>query len=67
MKNRIFGILPHLCIVLAVMLLTFFVTDRFNRAMAFINNDITKWLLAVFCVLAIFVSVLLIIRQRRDK
>ena len=43
------NLLPHVNIALSVTLLTLFVTDRFNRAMAFINNDITKWMLAVFC------------------
>lgn len=42
--------LPHVNITLAVVLMVLFVTDRFNRAMAFINNDITKWMLCVFCV-----------------
>ena len=44
------SILPHINISLAVVLLILFVTDRYNRAMAFINNDITKGMLAVFCI-----------------
>lgn len=42
MKNKILGMLPHLCIVISLMLLIFFVTDRFNSAMAFINHAMTK-------------------------
>ena len=37
--------LPHACIILATLFITLFITDRFNRAMAFINNDLTRWLL----------------------
>lgn len=48
--NGLLSCLPHVNITLAVVLLVLFVTDRFNRAMAFINNDITKWMLCVFCV-----------------
>lgn len=44
-------ILPHLCIALAVNVFTFFVIDQLNRAMVFMANDITKWLLAVMAAL----------------
>lgn len=60
-------ILPHLCIVISFMMLTFFVIDQFNSAMAFINNDYTKWLLAVFCVLVIATSIYLIADNRRGR
>ncbi len=52
MKNKILGMFPHLCIVISLMLLIFFVTDRFNSAMAFINHAMTKRLLVIellFC------------------
>lgn len=54
-----FAILPHFNIGLAVTLLTLFATDRFNRAMAFINNDITKWMLAVFCITVLIEAIYL--------
>ena len=60
-------ILPHLCIIISLMMLTFFVIDQFNSAMAFINNDITKWLLAVYCVLVIATSIYLIADNRRRR
>ena len=50
-------VLPHINIALAVTLLTLFVTDRFNRAMAFINNDIAKWMLAVFCITVVIEAI----------
>ena len=36
---------PHISLVLSLMHLVFLVVDLFNRAMAFVSNDITKWLL----------------------
>ncbi len=49
--------LPHLILILSLMMLTFFVIDLVNPAMAFLNNTITKTLLAVFAVLAAVLSV----------
>ena len=62
----LFSALPHLNIALAVSLLVLFVTDRYNRAMAFINNDIAKWMLAILCVSVIISSVWQVIQQRRQ-
>lgn len=42
--------LPHVNIVLAVTMITLFITDRYNRAMKFLYNDNTKWLLLIFCI-----------------
>ena len=38
---------PHICLILSLMHVVFLIVDLFNRAMAFVNNDITKWLLLV--------------------
>ena len=65
--KKIFGYLPHITIVLSLMMLTFYITDRQNRAMAFINNDITKTLLAVMSVLVIIESVYLIVHLRKKQ
>ena len=46
---RIFRkLLPHAGIILALMFITFFIVDKFNGAMNFINNDISKALLLLF-------------------
>ena len=69
LKNLIgllFSALPHINIALAVSLFVLFVTDRYNRAMAFINNDIAKWMLAVLCVTVFASSVWQIVLQRRQ-
>ena len=50
----------HLSIVGSLMLLTFYVTDRFNSAMAFIDHDMTKTLVAILSVLVLAVDVWLI-------
>ena len=59
--------LPHLNISLGIVMLTLLITDRFNRAMNFVNNDITKSMLIGFCVLVIIESVIYCYRQRRGK
>ena len=46
-------ILSHAAIVLALMLLVLIVIDRINNAMEFINNDMTKALMAILSLLAI--------------
>ena len=46
-------LLSHALIILALMYLVLFVIDRINNAMEFINNDLTKTLLAVMSILAV--------------
>ena len=46
-------LLSHALIILALMYLVLFVIDRINNAMEFINNDLTKALLAVMSILAV--------------
>lgn len=60
-------LLPHAAIVISVMYFVFFFIDRVNTAMAFINNDITKVLLFILCVISIFNAVLLISMNRRAE
>ncbi|MBR7164853.1 MAG: hypothetical protein IKD18_01105 [Clostridia bacterium] len=59
------GLLPHITLILSLMLLTFFVIDQFNEAMAFLDNTITKWLLAITAFLTVILSVLAIFRQSK--
>ena len=60
-------LLPHGVIILSAMYLVFFLIDRVNSAMAFINNGITKRLLLVLCALAVVESVWLIRDERRKE
>ena len=59
-------VLPHLLIALSVVLLSFFILDRFNRAMNFINNDHTKRLLVVYGQLVAAQAVLLAVALARS-
>ncbi len=56
--SHLVSALPHLNIALGLVMLALLVTDSFNRAMNFINNDITKTLLAFFCLLVIIESMI---------
>ncbi len=64
-------LLPHAAIILSMMYFVFFFIDRVNSAMSFIDNDITKGLLFLLCVLTIVNAVLLIrddrARERRRQ
>lgn len=57
----------HLSLIGGLMLLTFYVTDRFNSAMAFIDHDMTKTLVAILSVLVLTVDVWLILSAKWQK
>ena len=57
-------LLPHAAIILSLMYFVFFFIDRVNSVMAFIDNDITKALLFVLCVISIANSLFLIREDR---
>lgn len=59
------SLLPHGVILVCNMYIVFFLIDRVNTAMCFIDNDITKGLLAVMCLLSMGISVALIRAQRK--
>lgn len=58
-------ILPHVSILLSNMYIVFFLIDRVNTAMAFINNNITKWLLLFASLISIANSIFLIHDERK--
>lgn len=58
MKKFTYVFLSNLTIVLSLVLLTLFVTDRFNHAMGFMSSQITLWLIFAFCIVVIAHSVL---------
>jgi hypothetical protein len=55
----------HLAVILSLMYLVPFVIDRINNAMEFINNDITKTLLAILALLSIANGLSLMLASRR--
>lgn len=66
--SRFFNrILPQINFILALVLLVLFVTDRFNRAMSFLANEYTKWILFAFCLTVILQSLLAIMRSCRRR
>ena len=67
MKKLLIKLLPHVTLIVALIMLTLFVFDQFNRAMMFLTNDLTKWLLAVLAVLVITQSAIAIAQNRRQK
>lgn len=60
-----FVLLPHINLSMSIVMLTLLTTDRFNRAMAFINNNITKGMMFVWCFLIIIQSLAAIVRHRK--
>ncbi|MEG1547301.1 MAG: hypothetical protein RR232_03600 [Clostridia bacterium] len=55
-SHKYWRVLCHLNIILGGMFLTFFIIDRFNTAMNFLGNEISKWLLCIFSVCAILLG-----------
>ena len=59
--------LPHLNLSMSLVFLTLLVTDQLNRALAFINNNITKGMLFAWCILVFAQSLGTIWKHRRGK
>jgi hypothetical protein len=57
--------MPHISIILSGMLIVFFIIDRFNSAMGFLDNDGAKILILLLGVTSIINSIMLIAHQRR--
>ncbi len=60
-------ILPHAAIVLAGMLVVFFVIDRINKPMGFMTNEFHKIITFALALLAIYMAVRLISIDRRAE
>ncbi len=60
-------LLPHLCLILSLMMLTFFVLDIFNPGMNFLGNDIFKILLLVYGVATAVLSAALIVYRHKKS
>ncbi|MBR6187021.1 MAG: hypothetical protein IKQ41_12285 [Clostridia bacterium] len=56
--NKIRKLLSHLTLILALMFLTFLVLDQFNPLMNFVDNDISRVLLALLCLSGALQSIL---------
>lgn len=60
-------LLPHVSIVMAGMMIVFFLIDRVNISMGFMSNEFHKWLSFFLALFAMGYSVLLIACERRRK
>jgi hypothetical protein len=54
-------IIPNICFVFSLFLITCFIFDRFNRAMAVMNNEFTKISVLILSVLIVVEFILFII------
>ncbi len=57
----------HAAIILSGMILVLLIIDSINPAMTFINNNITKNLLWILCVISIFNAVAYVIKLKTKK
>ena len=56
--NKAHTVFSHLTVILSLMFVVFLILDQFNPMMNFIDNDISRWLLAALCLSGIAQSVL---------
>ena len=56
--SKLKTILSHLTVILALAFLVFLILDQFNPMMNFVDNGISRWLLAALCLSGIGQSVL---------
>ena len=56
--NKAESLLTHLTVILSLMFVVFLILDQFNPMMNFIDNGISRWLLAGLCFSGITQSVL---------
>lgn len=60
-------LLPHVAIVIAGMLVVFFLIDRVNKPMAFMTNEFHKRIVFVLALMAIYLAARRISAQRRAE
>ena len=59
--------LPHLCLIMCLMLLVFFVIDQVNNHIGFMKNEFHKWLTLFLCIAVIAQSAMMISTNRKRK
>lgn len=59
--------IPHLSLALGLIVLAFFVLDRFNDVMAFMTSDLSKWYIAALALTSIITSICLIAENIKAK
>ena len=56
--SKVQGLFNHLTVMFGMVFLVFLVLDQFNPMMNFVDNGISRWLLAMFCICGISRSIL---------
>ena len=51
--SKVYGLFNHLTVMFGMVFLVFLVLDQFNPMMNFVDNSISRWLLAAFCICGI--------------
>ncbi len=64
--KKIKRLLPHATLILSLMVLTFFVIDRFNEYMAFMSSEISKWVIAGLALCALLSAIRLILMDQTE-
>ena len=65
--KKVYTLLSHLCVILGLMFLVFLILDQFNPMMNFVDNGISRWLLALMCVCGISRSILGWMTEEKEK
>ena len=55
--NKTLAVFSHLTVILSLVFIVFLILDQFNPMMNFVDNGISRWLLAALCFSAIMQSV----------
>ena len=55
--SKLRTLFSHLTVILSMMFIVFLILDQFNPMMNFVDNDISRWLLAALCVCGIAQSI----------
>ena len=56
--TKLLRLMSHLTVILSLMFAVFLILDQFNPMMNFIDNPISRWLLAALCASGINQSIL---------
>jgi len=62
--KKLIRLLPHATLILSLMVLTFFVIDRFNEYMAFMSSELSKWVIAGLALCALLSAIRLILADQ---
>jgi hypothetical protein len=65
--KRFIRIIPHITIILSLMFLTFWILDQYNPMMNFLNSNLSKLLLLIFCISSFITAIIAVVLDRKRK